>query len=110
MACALASHPDPFAILVQKDRNRHKRAGEEREQGRPANPEVAIRGPGEVRESRAEHGTDKFVSARRVGGICVCEVVQNDVLWVGRNRLVSMWLKRVRKESHEEEHGDAEEA
>ena len=101
MTRALASHPDPFAILVQKDQNRHKCAGKEREQGRPANPEVAIRGPGEVRESRAVHGTDKVVSGCHtchIGGICVHEVVQNYIQWVGRNCLVSMWLKRVRKE------------
>jgi len=62
MARKLASHPDPFAILVQQDRNRHERAGKECEhRARPANPEVAIRGSGEQRESRAEHGTDKVV-------------------------------------------------
>ena len=64
MARALASHPDPFAILVQQDRNRHKRTGKEREQGaRPTNPEVAIHGPGEEGESRTEHGTDEVVSS-----------------------------------------------
>jgi len=58
----LASHPDPFAIFVQQDRNGNERAGEKREQGaRPADPEVAICGPGEERESRAEHRTDKVV-------------------------------------------------
>jgi len=63
MARKLASHPDPFAILVQQVGDGHECAGEKREQGaRPANPEVAIRGPGEQGESRAEHGTDEVVS------------------------------------------------
>ena len=45
MACALASHPDPLAVLVQQDGNRHKRAGEEREKrARPADTEVPICG------------------------------------------------------------------
>ena len=60
---ALASHPDPFAVLVQQDGNRHERAGEEREKRtRPADPEVAICGPGEERECRAEHRANKVVS------------------------------------------------
>ena len=80
MAPALASHPDPFAV-VQQDRNGHEHAGEER--AHAADPEVAIRRSGEEEESHAEHGTCKVVSGlytRRVGGICVYEVVQDDVL------------------------------
>ena len=64
VACALASHADPFAVLVQQDRNRHERTGEEREKrARPANSKVAICGPSEERECRAEHRTDKVVSS-----------------------------------------------
>ena len=63
VARTLANHPDPFAVLVQQDGNRHERTGEEREEcARPADPEVAICGPGEERECRAEHRTDKVVS------------------------------------------------
>ena len=63
MARTLASHPDPFAVLVQQDRNWHKRAGEERkERARPADPEVAICGSREERECRAEHRTNEVVA------------------------------------------------
>ena len=63
MARKLASHPDPFAVLVQQDRNRNERAGEEREHSaRPADPQVAIRGSGEEGKSRTEHRTDEVVS------------------------------------------------
>ena len=64
VACALASHPDPFTVLVQQDRNRHECAGEESEKrARPSNPKVAICRPGEQRECRAEHRTNKVVSS-----------------------------------------------
>ena len=47
MVRALASHPDPFAVLVQQDGNRRDRAGEEQEKSaRPADPEVARRDSG----------------------------------------------------------------
>ena len=63
VARTLASHPDPLAVLVQQDRNWHERTGEERkERARPADPEVAIRGPGEERECRAEHRTNEVIS------------------------------------------------
>ena len=94
VAGALASHADALAILVQQDGDGHKRAGEEREQGaRPADAEVTICRSREERERRAEDGTNKVVAgedARGVGGVCVCEVVQNDVLWFGGKTSVSM--------------------
>ena len=63
VARALASHADPFAVLVQQDGNRHKRAGEEREKrARPADTEVPICGSREERECRAKHRTNKVVS------------------------------------------------
>ena len=84
MAGALASHADPFAVLVQQNGDRHKRAREKRKQGaRPINPEVDIHSLREQRESRAEHGTNEVISgknARSVVGICVCKVIQDGVL------------------------------
>jgi len=63
VARALASHPDPFAVLVQQDRNGHEGAGEEREErARPTDSKVAVRGPSKEGESCAKHGTDKPVS------------------------------------------------
>ena len=85
MAGALACHADAFAILVQHDGNGDERAAEKRkERARPADAEVDVHRLCEEREGGAEHGTDKVVSgedARGVGGICVCKVVQDGVLW-----------------------------
>jgi hypothetical protein len=84
MAGALASHADAFAILVQQDRNRHKRTGEKcKERARPANAEVNIHRSREEGEPGAEHGSNEVISsenARGVGRICVCKVIQDDVL------------------------------
>ena len=70
MVRALASHPDPSAVLVQHARNGHESAGEEREKcAGPADPEVAIRGSVGEGQSRAEHGTDKVDSGHHSRGI-----------------------------------------
>ena len=94
VAGALASHADAFAILVQQDGDGHKCAGEEPEEGaRPADTKVPICRSREERERRAKHGTNEVVAskdARGIGGICVCEVVQDDVLWSGGESSVSM--------------------
>ena len=90
MASSLASHADALAILIQKDRDGHERAGKKREErARPTDTEVAIRGSSEEGERSAEHGTNEVISrkdARSVRGICVCQVVQDDILWSDRRK------------------------
>ena len=79
MAGALAGHADALAILVEKDGDGNKRAGEKRKEcARPADAEVAVGSSSEEGESSTEHGTNEIVSGedtRGVGGICVSEVV-----------------------------------
>ena len=88
MASAFAGHADAFAVLVQYDGNGHEHAAEKpKERARPADAEIDVHRPCEQRERGAKHGTNKVVSgedARGVGGICVCEVIQDSVLWVMR--------------------------
>ena len=92
VAGALASHPDAFPVLVQQDRNRHKRAGEKRKQrAGPANAEVHIHGLREERERRAKHGTNKVISRKNARGIrrvCIRKVIQDGILWKGNETSV----------------------
>ena len=90
MAGALDSHADALSILVQKYRDRHERARKKREEGaRPTDTEVAISGSSKQGERSAKHGTNEVISrknARGAGGICVCQVVQDDILWFDRTK------------------------